>query len=119
VVEASLAQGLDLLAAYADHTARYVNYSGAAVIWDHPGGDLDPLIDTLLDAGRRVVQGTGPWTEARPPAPPAGQVRVNMLTPGGLHFGQAPFGALAGDAIGGPVLSAATALMQALVEKHH
>jgi len=117
VVEAALTEGLDLLAAYADHTARYFNFSGAAVVWDHASHDLDAMIDALLEAGRRVVQATGPWTGPRPPAPPTGQVRVNMLTPGGVHFGQAAFGTLAADPVGGPVLSAATALMGALLER--
>jgi hypothetical protein len=27
---------VDLLAAYADRTARYYNFSGASVVWDHP-----------------------------------------------------------------------------------
>ncbi|MCB2406633.1 hypothetical protein [Hymenobacter lucidus] len=41
-----------------------------------------------------------------------------MLTPSGLHFGQAPFDALWQDALGGPVMAAALHLMQALTAKH-
>jgi hypothetical protein len=46
-VEMPVRKGHDLLAAYRDGTARYLNYSGKAVIWDlgrplrrpHPGRD--------------------------------------------------------------------------------
>lgn len=115
VVEVTLDEGLDLVAAYADHTARYFNYSGAAVVWERPDESLDRVIDSLLDAGRVVADKIGPWEGARPPAPPKGQVRINMLVPSGLHFGQAPFDALSGDPLGGPVIVAAMQLMQSLI----
>jgi hypothetical protein len=40
-----------------------------------------------------------------------------MLTPSGLHFGQAPLNALANDAMAGPIINAALDLMQALIRK--
>ena len=51
VVEVGLDEGVDVVAAYADHSARYFNYSGAAIVWDHPNESLDGLIDALLNAG--------------------------------------------------------------------
>ncbi len=42
-------------------------------------------------------------------------VRLNMLTPSGLHFGEGPFQVLAGDPMGGPIVAAALALMQRLI----
>ncbi len=117
VVEVTLDEGLDIVAAYADHTARYFNYSGAAVIWERPDESLDQVIDSLLAAGRVVVAQIGPWQEPRPAAPPKGQVRINLLAPGGLHFGQASFDALSGDPLGGPVIAAAMQLMQRLIAR--
>jgi len=90
VVEYGMPEGLDLLAAWADHHARYYNYSGAGVVWERPNDALDSAIDDLLAAGRVVARAIGPWAGARPPAPPMGQVRLNLLTPSGLHFGQGP-----------------------------
>jgi hypothetical protein len=113
VVEVGLQGGLDLLAAYADHTARYYNYSGAGVVWDHP----DAPIDALLACGQTICDRIGPWEGARPAPPPNGQVRINLLTPSGLHFGQGPFELLSQDSLGGPALAAATALMQGLIAK--
>ena len=117
IVEVTIKQGVDIVAAYADHTARYFNYSGAAVIWEHPDDSLKGEIETLLDAGKNIIQNIGPWENERPGVPPKGQARISMLTPGGLHFGQAPFNALANDEMGGPIIKAATDLMQALIKK--
>ncbi len=117
VVEVGIAKGLDIVAAYADRTARYFNFSGAAVIWDAPDDSVREEIEDLLQAGEVVVRAIGPWEGQRPSAPPAGQARISMLTPTGLHFGQAPLEALSADPMGGPVIAAATRLMQALMAK--
>ena len=115
VVEVALDEGLDIVAAYADHTARYLNYSGAAIVWERPNESLDQAIDSLLSAGRMVDAQIGPWEGPRPAAPPKGQLRISMLVPSGLHFGQGPFEALSGDPLGGPVIAAAMQLMQSLI----
>jgi hypothetical protein len=117
VVEVPMGGGLDMLAAYLDRSARYYNYSGAAVIWEHPDTSLDPLIDQLLEASRQVVAQIGPWEGARPGPPPLGSARLSFLTPSGLHFGQGPMNALANDPIGGQVLNLASGLMRALIAK--
>src|SRR4030095_8675845 len=116
-VEVVVDGGLDLLTAYRALSARYVNFSGAAIIWEHPDASLDGDIEALLEAGRRVVAVIGPWERPRPPPPGTGEVRINFLTPSGLHFGQAPYQQLASDGLGGPVLAAAAPLMQAAGRK--
>ncbi|MBD2767009.1 hypothetical protein IC235_03765 [Hymenobacter sp. BT664] len=116
VLEVALDGGLDLLAAYEDNSARYFNYSGAAVVWEG-GTDLENSpIQALLAAARPVAVAIGPWEEARLPAPAAGLARINILTPSGLHFGQAPFATLFQDPMGGPVLLRGQELMQALMD---
>jgi hypothetical protein len=117
VLEVGMREGLDVLAAYEDHTARYLNHSGAAVIWEHPDDSLDPLIDELLRASASVVARIGPWKEARRPPPARDDVRMSFLTPSGLHFGEGPFALLSEDAMGSPVIQRATALMIALTQK--
>ena len=69
VVEIGMPKGLDLVAAYRDHRARYFNYSGAGVLWERRDDSLDGLIDELLQAGTVVAKAIGPWTQARPPEP--------------------------------------------------
>jgi len=44
-------------------------------------------------------------------------VRVNALTFEGLHLGQAAFEVLSQDALGGPAIWAALALMQGLIAR--
>jgi hypothetical protein len=110
-------KGIDLLAAYSDHSARYYNFSGAGVVWEHPDDSLDSIVDELLMASREVVARTGPWDGDRPPVPLQDQCRISFLTPCGLHFGQGPMPALANDPQAGAVLKLATVLMQALIGK--
>jgi hypothetical protein len=112
IVEVGLDRGVDLVAAYTDHSARYYNFSGSGVVWEAVDDSLDETIDSLIAAGQIVTDQIGPWTDARPPAPAAGQARINMLTPSGLHFGEAAFDVLAGDSLGGPVIAAGLTLMQ-------
>jgi len=88
VVEVGLPEGLDVLAAYADHTARYWNHGGGGVVWEHADTSLDPLIDELLAAAHDFTEQIGPWTKPRPGPPEAGVLRLSFLTPSGLHFGQ-------------------------------
>ena len=116
VVEVGMPKGLDIVAAYRDHRARYFNYSGAGVLWERRDGSLDGLIDELLTAGSVVAKAIPPWTQARPPEPKKGNVRINLLTPSGIHLGQGPTEALNQDAMGGPILSAAYGLMKRIVE---
>jgi hypothetical protein len=117
IVEVSLPRGLDIVVAYADHSARYYNFSGAGVVWEHADDSLDSFIDDLLTASRTVVARIGPWKEDRPPAPPTGCVRLSFLTPSGLHFGQGPMDGFSQDALAGPVIQSAIQLMQALMKK--
>ena len=117
VIEVGMPGGLDLLAAYPDHSARYYNFSGAGVVWEHPDTSLDSAIDQLLEASKLIVDKIGPWEESRPAPPPHDQARLCFLTPSGLHFGQAPMSVLSRDPMAGRVLHLATVLMQALIAK--
>ena len=114
VVEVGLESGHDLLGAYADRTAYYYNYSGAGVVWKRPDSSLDSLIDALLDAAAAIVSHIGPWTEARRPAPTTGHIRLNILTPNGLYFGEGPFEQMDRDPLARPMVQAATKLMSKL-----
>lgn len=116
VVEVAMQKGLDVIAGYADHRARYYNFSGAAVIWERPNSGLDSPIEDLLRVGGVLARAIGPWKDNRPPAPPKGHARINLLVPSGLHFGQGPLDALAKDRLGGPVIASAFRLMQELIK---
>jgi hypothetical protein len=117
VVEVALDRGLDIIAAYADGSARYFNYSGAAIVWDTQDADIDRLVTELLSVGQSLVEVSEPWDGPRPSAPPIGMVRINALTFGGLHFGQGSFQTVSQDGLGGLALRGAFDLMQALIAK--
>lgn len=118
VIEVGMPKGLDLLAAYPDHHARYYNFSGAGVIWEHPDTSLDQIIDRLFAAAVSVVVTTGPWEKERPGPPTKGEMRISFLTPSGPHFGEASIEALVADPLAAPVIQAGGQLLQALVAKH-
>ena len=67
-------------------------------------------------AGSVVAQAIGPWKESRPPVPPKGFARINLLVPSGLHFGQGPLDSLAMDRLAGPVIASAFRPMQELIK---
>jgi hypothetical protein len=109
------AAGLDLLAAYPERTARFYAGTGGGIAWERPDPTLDAPIGALLDAAKAVLDRIGPWTQPRLPPPPPDHIRLNFLAPSGLHFGQAPFAVFEQDALAGPVVRAATQLLQALI----
>lgn len=116
VIEVGMEKGADIVAAYTDFNAYYVNFTGAATIWQHPDNSLDAEIDALLKAGQMVAEKIGPWDKARPAPPTNGNVRLNMLTPSGLHFGEGGFNVLSQDPMGKALIDPATALMLRLTK---
>lgn len=111
IIEVGLEEGLDVLAAYDDGTARYINQSGSMVIWEAPTSASNALLDRLFAESEVVVSKIGPWNKPRLSPPANGDVRLNFLVSDGLYFGQGPFNVLANDPMGGPVIDAATKLM--------
>jgi len=107
--------GLDLLAAYPERTARFYAGTGGGIAWERPDTTLDAHIGALLDAAKAVLDRIGQWTQPRLPPPPPDHIRLNFLAPSGLHFGQAPFAVFEQDALAGPVVQAAAALLQELI----
>jgi hypothetical protein len=118
VAEAGVNGGLDIVAAYRDGTARYYNYSGAAVVWESPDADaaIADTIRRLITAAEKIASFAGVHDAARPGPPPQGQVRLTAIVTDGLHFGQAPMEIFQRDAVAGPFLSEAVQLMQLLME---
>lgn len=117
VLEVPLDAGLDTLAAYRDYGARFISHGGKMIVWETRDPQIDACIDELLAAGQRVADVIGPWLEPRRGPPAQGDVRLNLLTPSGLHFGEGPFEVLSRDGMGGPLIAAGTRLMQALIER--
>ena len=117
IIEVGMDEGLDVLAAYKDGSARYINFSENIIFWDAATEKSDALIKNLFVSGLEVVKNIGPWTDKRLAAPERGMVRLSFLVADGLYFGQGPFELLANDKMGGPVIAAATELMVFMTEQ--
>jgi hypothetical protein len=121
IVEVGMPRGLDLVAAYRGHSARYYYniYKGGGIAWEHPDNSMDGVIDQVMHAGQQAVSGLELWNKPRPPVPGNGQAQVSLLTISGIYFGQAPLDILDNRspiAIA-PVVGAAAVLMGALVDR--
>jgi hypothetical protein len=82
VVEVGVASGNDLLAAYADRTARYHNYSGAGIVWLRPDSSLDGTVEAVLRAAEPIAARIDPWGQPLRPPPSAGFVRLTTTCAG-------------------------------------
>ena len=104
-----------MLAAYANYSARYINFAGSVIVWDRPDTSIDAEIGALLSTSATVVEQIGPWDGERPGPPTGRNARMSFLTPSGLHFGEGPMEILLRDPIGGSVIEAGTQLIMALM----
>jgi hypothetical protein len=116
-VDFGTAHGLDTLAAYEDRRAQIILGTGAVLGTGSPSGGVDDAIMQLLAAGRRVVEHTHPHRGPPEHAPDADHTCIRVLTFAGTHVGLGPTATLQADAVGGPVLQAATALRTSLLEQ--
>jgi len=115
VVELGFSAGLGILAAYADYSAQYHNFSGGGLVWDRPNTSLDRDVGRLLAASLDLLNQIEVWEGTRPGPPPSGMVRLSFLTPGGLHFREGLMADMSRDALRGPILRSATALIQGFI----
>ena len=85
IIEVPYEERLDILAAYADGTARYINHQGGMIVWDRLDEAITPRVMNVI----REAQPIGAPQEDRldDPVPPD-EVRMNVLTPGGIHVWQ-------------------------------
>jgi len=120
VAEMPVGNAHDILAAYSDGTARYLNYSGKALIWEAPSdAGVSAAISDWLSSGQVIAASIGTWDQPSLPPVPAGHMRLAVLTPGGVRFGQGPADVMQREPIAGAFLIAATRLLQLLTELAH
>lgn len=85
IIEVPYEDRMDVLAAYADGSARYINHQGGMIVWDR----LDETITPLVMNAIRETPALGAPQEDRLDDPIApDEVRLNVLTPGGIHVWQ-------------------------------
>jgi hypothetical protein len=106
--------GHDILAVYQDRSALYLDHSGSVATWTRPNASLDEEIAAVLQAAADILPRIGPWSDKRLPPPQQGNVRLDILTPIGLCFGEGPFAAIARDPVGAPLVKAGATLVHRL-----
>lgn len=118
IFEVPLQQGLDTLAAYADHRIRYLNQSGKVLIMETAPANIAAKTDEVLAAAQTIVNQIGPWDKARLPPPTAKQadIRMTFLVSDGLYFGQGGFANLQRDPMAAPLIHHSGQLLQLVVD---
>jgi hypothetical protein len=83
VIEVPYQEGADILASYSDGTARYLNHTGGMIFWDDYNEEITPLIYGGLKMAPLVGE---PADEHRTTPIQEGDVRLTLLTPGGMYI---------------------------------
>jgi len=113
VIQVPIESGVDVLAAYADGTARYVNYSGKVIVWENPDATITPIVRKLLQSCKDL---RGFVVAASPTDSVQDLVRVTLLTFNGNRFAESSMESLASSPIT-RVLSFAAEVMANLIKR--
>lgn len=82
VIQVPVEQGADVLAVYADGTARYVNHSGKIIVWESTDAKIARNIQEILDLSKAI----DPNSSEDIGGTASGVVRVTLLTFNGNLF---------------------------------
>jgi hypothetical protein len=113
ILEVPVGNSVDILAAYSDGTARYLNHSGAIVLWDHDDTHHDSLISAYLHSADALVRSTQAADRHR--LEQDGMIHVTALTYGGVHATNVATTAIDASPTGAAVFNAGTDLMESLL----
>jgi hypothetical protein len=116
ILEVPVHRGVDVLAAYRDGSARYLNYSGKIAIIDTPTDEIASATRALLTTAQALADRIGPWDRPQLPSLARGDARLLMLTPGGFRFGQGSDAQLRRDPMAAPVFDAGARLLALIVD---
>lgn len=116
IVEVRLDGGLDVLAAYADGRARYINHTGKVAVFEAAPAELAAKAQETVEFAKVAVHQIGPWDMPRLPAPKLGNVRLTFLVSDGLYFGEGPFNIMQDEPMAAPIIQKAGELLQLVVD---
>jgi hypothetical protein len=117
VIENHMDQGLDIVAAYSDNTARYWNYTGTGIVWDARDPEIDKLVFELLKVGFEITKRIGIGLRDAPPVPEKGYLRIFIMAYDGSAVGEGRFEQLSKDPMGNTAINAGVNLMNGLIKK--
>jgi hypothetical protein len=84
-IEVPFEERMDVLAAYADGSARYINHQGGMIVWDRMDETVTPLVMNVI---REALPIGAPQEDRLDDPIPPDAVRLSVLTPGGIHVWQ-------------------------------
>jgi len=113
VIQVPMDSGADVLAAYADETARYVNHSGKIIVWELADTTITAIIRKLLESCEHLC---GVVVDASANHSVKDMVRVTLLTFNGNRFAEASMQSLASNPIN-QVLAVGAELMTNLIKR--
>lgn len=117
IVEIGMDEGLDVLASYADGSARYINHSEKILIWEKPDEESMRIKEEFFKNGMNIVNQIGPWDKDRRPHPKRGNARITFLVSDGFYFGEGPIDELFSDPFSSQALNNAAEFMGYITEK--
>lgn len=118
MVEVFTQTGIMSVVAYPDHSARSLHSSGGGVIWEKPNDSLNEKIDAMIHAGENAVNSIPLVVVDILPKPPqqADHILISIATPNGIYHGLGTGDFISRDPNAGPILGAATNLLQSFNE---
>jgi hypothetical protein len=117
VIENHMDQGLDIVAAYVDNTARYWNYTGTGIVWEARDPEIDKLVFELLRVGFEISKRIGIGIRDTLPIPQKGYLRIYIMAYDGSTVGEGPYVQLSKDPMGSAAINAGYNLMTGLMKK--
>ena len=118
IIEVPMGGGLDVVAAYADGSVRYLNHSGKVAVVE-PGSltDVNRTAQELVGQSSALVARIGPWDKPRLPAPRAPNMRISFVVSDGLYFGEGPVSAMEKDPMAGPLIQRGALIVKFVTDK--
>ena len=111
IVEIPLDGGLDVVAAYQDGRARYINQTGKMAIFEGGPPEIEAKAKALVASAVPTVNAIGPWDKERLPPPVKGMARMTFLVSDGLYFGEGPFAQLQNNSMASSIIKSASELL--------
>ena len=118
-VEVCTPTGVMMIAGYTDHTARSMHSSGGGIIWEKPDDSLNDKIDAMITAAEQAVVSIPLTVVDIAPTPPkqVDTILICIFTPSGIYQGLGTGDFMSKDKFAGPIVGAATTLLQSLEGK--
>lgn len=77
-------EGVDVLAAYSDGSARYISFASQFIVWEPSTPPKDIVID-LISAAFPLLSEPPADRDPKAPPPEPGRIRITALSASGLH----------------------------------